>query len=83
MTEKTPETQTPFDFEQSLAELEQLVQRMESGELSLQDSLKAFEQGVQLTRHCQTALSQAEQRVQLLMENQGQSEAQPFYPEES
>lgn len=68
----------PFVFETAVAELEQLVQKMESGELSLEDSLQAFEQGVKLTRQCQQALSSAEQRVQLLLEQNGQSVAQPF-----
>ena len=69
---------TPFVFETALADLEQLVQRMESGELTLEESLQAFEQGVTLTRKCQQALSSAEQRVQLLLEQNGQSVAQPF-----
>ena len=69
---------TPFVFETAVAELEQLVQKMESGELSLEDSLQAFEQGVKLTRQCQQALSSAEQRVQLLLDQNGQSVAQPF-----
>lgn len=51
------------DFEQSLAELQTLVERLESGELSLEDSLGAFEQGIRLTRECQGALAQAEQKV--------------------
>ena len=68
----------PFNFETALGNLEQLVMRMESGELSLEDSLQAFEQGIKLTRQCQQALSQAEQRVQILMEQNGQSVAQPF-----
>ena len=55
------------DFEKSLTELETLVQQMESGKLSLEDSLKAFERGIRLTRECQQALSLAEQKVQLLL----------------
>jgi exodeoxyribonuclease VII small subunit len=54
------------DFETAMAELEALVQRMEGGELTLEDSLKEFERGVQLTRLCQDALKTAEQRVKLL-----------------
>ncbi|MEZ5450834.1 MAG: exodeoxyribonuclease VII small subunit [Thiolinea sp.] len=50
------------DFETAMQELEALVQRMESGELSLEDSLREFERGVQLTRICQDALKSAEQR---------------------
>jgi len=67
-----------LDFEKSLAELQALVERLESGELSLEDSLGAFEQGVALTRDCQQALSQAEQKVQLLLERNGEPLVQPF-----
>ncbi|MAD47619.1 MAG: exodeoxyribonuclease VII small subunit [Oceanospirillaceae bacterium] len=74
MTDSKP----AFDFEQALKELEQLVVRMESGELTLEDSLQAFEQGIGLTRQCQQALSSAEQRVQVLLEQNGSSVAQPF-----
>jgi len=56
------------DFEAALEELEALVERMEGGELSLDESLAAFERGIHLTRHCQQALSRAEQRVQTLLE---------------
>jgi exodeoxyribonuclease VII small subunit len=69
---------TTFHFEQSLAELESLVESMESGEMSLEDSLKAFEQGIKYTRDCQNALAKAEQKVQLLLQKNGQIEAQPF-----
>jgi exodeoxyribonuclease VII small subunit len=69
---------TTFHFEQSLAELESLVERMESGEMTLEDSLKAFEQGIKYTRDCQNALAKAEQKVQLLVQKNGQMEAQPF-----
>lgn len=54
------------DFEGSLKKLETLVAKMEGGELSLEQALKHFEQGVALARHCQFALQQAEQRVQQL-----------------
>ena len=54
------------DFEQSLEQLEALVERMEDGELSLEDSLAAYERGVGLYRRCQQALEQAELRVRLL-----------------
>ncbi|MBO3276871.1 exodeoxyribonuclease VII small subunit [Pseudomonas schmalbachii] len=70
-----------LDFEQSLAELQTLVERLESGELSLEDSLGAFEQGIRLTRECQTALSQAEQKVQILLERDGELSEAPFAPE--
>lgn len=66
------------DFEKSLQELESLVEQMESGEQSLDDSLKTFERGVQLTRECQQALQQAEQRVQILLDKNGSTELAPF-----
>lgn len=65
--------ETP-DFETALGELESLVQRMEGGELSLEDSLKEFERGVQLTRICQNALKSAEQRVKVLSANGGEQD---------
>ena len=70
--------QAPIDFEQSLAQLESLVEKLENSEFTLEQSLQAFEQGVKLTRQCQQALSQAEQKVQLLIEENGQSTAVPF-----
>lgn len=65
-------------FEESLAELEQLVERMEQGNLPLEDSLKLFERGVQLTRSCQKALKDAEQKVQILLEENGEPTLQAF-----
>lgn len=67
-----------LDFEQSIADLQNLVERLESGELSLEDSLGAFEQGIRLTRDCQAALSQAEQKVKILLERDGETEEAPF-----
>ena len=69
---------TTPDFEQSLADLQTLVERLENGELSLEDSLSAFEQGIGLTGDCQAALSQAEQKVQILLERNGELEEAPF-----
>ena len=57
------------DFEAALKALEDLVKQMESGELGLEASLAAFEQGVKLTRQCQAALKQAELRVRTLTED--------------
>lgn len=67
-----------IDFEQSLTQLEGLVEQLEDRELSLEQSLKAFEDGVKLTRECQQALTEAEQKVQLLMERNGELEATEF-----
>ena len=58
-----------FNFETSLQQLEQLVQQMEQGNLSLEESMQAFEKGVALTRECQNALDKAEQKVQVLMQD--------------
>ena len=57
-------------FEKSIASLEQLVQNLENGDLSLEESLKQFEKGVQLAKECQMALTAAEQKVLLLTEKQ-------------
>ena len=59
----------PLDFETALAELETLVEQLESGELPLEESLKAFEKGIALTRQCQEALKSAELKVKELTEN--------------
>ena len=63
MSKKKTETAS---FEEALTELEALVERMESGDLTLEESLAAFEQGIALTRHCQEALQAAEQKVEIL-----------------
>ena len=69
------------DFEKSLAELEALVERMEQGDQTLEQSLKDFERGVALTRSCQQALKTAEQKVEQLLQN-GQEELVPFEPDD-
>ena len=66
------------DFESALQELESLVEVLEQGDLSLEESLKKFEQGVKLTRSCQKALQDAEQKVQLLIEKNGQISLEAF-----
>jgi len=66
--------QADFDFEVALEQLEKLVASMEDGELSLEDSLEAFEKGIKLTRECQTALKNAEQKVQVLLDESGEPE---------
>ena len=78
-------TSTP-DFEKSLRELEKLVEKMEQGELSLEASLQHFEKGVQLSRTCQQALREAEQKVEILMQKNGedsQGDLAPFDSEDS
>ena len=71
-----------LDFEHALKELEALVSRMEKGDISLEDSLKHFERGIELTRACQKALKEAEQKVQILLEKNGESVVQPFESQE-
>ena len=69
------------DFEHALDELEQLVAKMEGGELSLDESLASFERGIGLFRHCQQSLQQAELRVRLLLDPDAPDHAEPFDPE--
>src|SRR5690606_28404376 len=82
MTEKKhTEKNTSLNVEEALASLEALVEAMEDGNLSLEESLKAFEQGIRLTRECQAALEQAEQKVQLLVREGQLPEAVPYEDE--
>ena len=67
-----------FDFNKGLIELESIVKTMESGDLSLEDSLKYFEQGVELTRQCQSALSKAEQKIALLSADDAYQNQKPL-----
>lgn len=67
--------------EDSLEELEQLVEQMEQGEISLEESLKSFERGVKLTSTCQKALQDAEQKIQILLEKNGKQTLEPFNDE--
>ncbi len=66
------------DFEQSLAELSRLVEKLEHGELPLDDALRTFEQGVALTRQCQGALKAAQQKVAILLKRNGEPERETF-----
>jgi exodeoxyribonuclease VII small subunit len=75
------ETAPVAAFEHSLDELEQLVARMEGGDMSLDESLSAFERGIGLYRHCQQALDKAELRVRLLLDPEAPDTAEPFEPE--
>jgi exodeoxyribonuclease VII small subunit len=85
MQENKPPTQMSLDqpsFETAFEKLQGTVKKLESGELSLEDSLRQFEEGVRLSRICQEHLSSAEQRVEILMKNPSQSDGtldlQPF-----
>jgi exodeoxyribonuclease VII small subunit len=68
-------------FEATIAELEALVARMEAGDLPLDEALKSFERGIQLTRECQAALQAAQQRVQILTQRPGGASLEEFSPE--
>jgi len=80
MAKKTP--QEP-DFETALRELETLVEKMEQGDLSLEDSLNHFERGVMLSRTCQQALKAAEQKVEILMQKNAREEIVPLDSEDA
>ena len=67
-----------YPFEASLDKLEKLVEKMEVGDLTLEESLKIFEEGVKLTRECQQALTDAEQKVKLLIEESGEVTSTDF-----
>lgn len=66
------------DFEAALAELEKLVERLERGDLPLEEALKTFERGVELTRHCQASLKSAQQKVEILLKRGSGTEIEPF-----
>ncbi len=69
-------------LEEALSELESLVETLEQGDLSLDESLKSFERGVELTRTCQKALDAAEQKVRLLSDDSNDAELEPFQRDE-
>ncbi|MEE9452157.1 MAG: exodeoxyribonuclease VII small subunit [Gammaproteobacteria bacterium] len=69
------------DFEASLEQLSQIVKVMEQGDLSLEDALKYFEQGIKLTHQCQSALQKAEQKVKILMEENKEGILEPYEDE--
>lgn len=66
------------DFEAALAELEKIVEKMESGEQSLEEALKSFQRGIELTRLCQQGLKDAEQRVDKLIQEGGDFKTEPL-----
>jgi exodeoxyribonuclease VII small subunit len=70
-----------LSLEDTLARLEQLVETLEQGEIPLEEAMAAFEQGIGLTRRAQQTLAAAEQKVQLLMEQDGEPIARPFQEE--
>jgi exodeoxyribonuclease VII small subunit len=80
---KTAEAPRKGDFEKSLARLEEVVKRLESADLSLDEAMKLFEEGVKLSRDCQKQLEEAEGRVEILLKKaDGKIAAEPFEPED-
>jgi exodeoxyribonuclease VII small subunit len=75
MTEQSEELP---DFEKALEELEALVEQLESGDLNLEQSLSQFQRGIELTRHCQGVLAQAQQTVEQLIDPEDEASAVPF-----
>ncbi|HLE93108.1 MAG TPA: exodeoxyribonuclease VII small subunit [Sulfuricaulis sp.] len=70
------------NFEAALAELEKIVEKMESGEQTLEESLKSFQRGIELTRACQQGLREAEQRVEKLIQKNKEFVAEPLQSED-
>ena len=78
----TPEAMPAPDFETALKRLEEIVKKLESGDMSLDSSLELFEEGIKLSRFCHTKLGQAERRVEILLKNSsGPTRAVPFETE--
>lgn len=71
-----------FHFEKAMAELENLVQKMEQGDITLEESLKQFEKGIALTRACQKALQEAEHKVNILIQENDKTIIEKFEPNE-
>jgi len=83
MTTRNPKEAPKIDFESAMRDLEELVERLEQGDLPLEESLAAFERGVMLTRSCQGALKEAEQKVEILLRKAGEPAIEDFDAEES
>ena len=74
MRRPTMAPKKPLDLERSLAALEEIVEELESGDLPLEKAMKKFEDGIKLTRNCQAALKEAEQKVEILLKSAGGDE---------
>ncbi len=73
---------TEKKFEAAMKELEEIVKRLESGDLSLEESLKIFEEGIALSRYCFKKLEEAEKKISLLIDDEGGIRQEPFQAEE-
>jgi exodeoxyribonuclease VII small subunit len=78
-----PANPAVVDFEKALADLEATVDKLEHGELSLEDALRQFEHGIALARQCQAALKLAEQKVEILLQKSADAEPVPFEPDDT
>ncbi|HEX4150955.1 MAG TPA: exodeoxyribonuclease VII small subunit [Steroidobacteraceae bacterium] len=74
----SPGDSEALDFEAAMRDLEHIVERLEHGDLPLEESLKAFERGILLTRTCQAALKDAEQKVEILLKKAGEARVENF-----
>ena len=83
MAADPPKDPPKLDFETAMRELEALVERLEQGDLPLEESLAAFERGVLLTRTCQSALREAEQKVEILLKRSGEPAIEDFDADEA
>jgi exodeoxyribonuclease VII small subunit len=83
MATRNPNEEPKLDFETAMRDLEELVDRLEQGDLPLEESLSAFERGVMLTRSCQTALKEAEQKVEILLKKAGEPAIEDFDADEA
>ena len=71
-----------INLEKSLTDLEEIVEELESGDLPLEKAMKKFEEGIKLTRNCQTALKDAEQKVEILLKSAGGESLEDFEVED-
>ena len=71
-----------LNLEKALTDLEELVEELESGDLTLENAMKKFEAGIKLTRSCQAALKEAEQKVEILLKSAGVEELEEFEVED-
>ena len=82
-TRKVEKEAKPVDFETAMRDLEAIVERLEQGDIPLEESLAAFERGILLTRSCQAALKDAEQKVEILLKKSGEPVVETFNPDET
>lgn len=80
---KSAKQSKPVEFESAMSELQTLVERMEQGDLSLEDSIRQFEQGMKLAAQCQQALAVAEQKVQVLTGESGEERLADLDPDDA